>query len=173
MDVVLCAQGIPRRLTLPVSPQFCSWTTPPRAPPRPHNMPISDPPPLSPVYDDLHLDEPPPPEPPLASSEFPPGSIIHHLIQDQVQPPSPPSAFNFLLSLQSDAIEQSSLAKQPTPPSITDSVVWVVGCTRVFGLHLDSQLTLQSSHSNTPSLLIDGGAKYMHHWQPEHPGWSC
>jgi hypothetical protein len=36
MDVVLCAQGIPRWPTPPASPPFCSWT----AQPLPHLVPI-------------------------------------------------------------------------------------------------------------------------------------
>jgi hypothetical protein len=116
-----------------------------------------DSPSLGPVPVDLHLDEPPPPEPPPAPTDYPSGSIIHHLIQDQVQPPSPSNPFDFPLSLRSSAIKQCSFAELPTPPSVFDSVVWVFGCAQVLGLHLDSQSTIQICKSDTSLLLIDEG----------------
>ncbi len=111
--------------------------------------------------EDLHVDALPPAEPPPdilpLTANNPPGFVIHHLFQDQDRSPSPTNPFNFPFSLHSNAIEQSSLAELPTPPSVSDSVIRVVGCPRVLGLQQDSQSSVIVCQSDKPSLLIDGG----------------
>jgi hypothetical protein len=101
--------------------------------------------------------EPPPVLLPCIAND-PPGLVIHHLLQDQDRSNSPTTPFDFPFSLRFDAIEQSSLAELPPVPSVSDSIVQVVGYPHVLGLQQDSQSSVKIRPSDTPSGLVDGGA---------------
>jgi hypothetical protein len=110
----------------------------------------------------LHIGILPPAEPPPValpcSTDNPPGLIIHHLLQNQSRHDSPTSPFDYPFNLHTDAIEQSLLAELPPAPSVSDSVVRVVGYPRVLGLQQDSQSSVKIRPLDTPTGLIDGGA---------------
>jgi hypothetical protein len=110
----------------------------------------------------LHVDILPPAEPPPALlpciANDPPGLIIHHLLQDHNRPDSPTSTLDYPFNLHYDAMEQSFLAELPPVPSISESVVRVVGYPRVLGLQQDSQSSFKICQNDTPTGLIDGGA---------------
>ncbi len=139
------------------SVSFVDGTTP--SSPRANHTDLA---PTDKASDNLHVDALPPAKPPPDilpwTADNPPGSVIHHLFQDQDHSPSPTNPFNFPFSLRSDAIKQSSLVELPTPPSVSDSIVWVVGCPRVLRLQQDSQSSVTICQSDKPSSLIDGGA---------------
>ncbi len=109
----------------------------------------------------LHVGILPPAEPPPVLlpciADDPPGLVIHHLLQDQDRSDSPTTPFDFPFSLRSNAIKQSSLAELPPVPSISGSIVRVVGYPRVLELQQDSQSSVKIRPSDTPSELVNGG----------------
>jgi hypothetical protein len=116
------------------------------------------------ILNDLHVDvcsppKPPPAPPSLCLADVPPGSVIHHLLEEQDRDgsrltSSPP---DFPFRLQSDQLEHTTLDELPASLSVSDSVVRVVGCLRVFGLQLDSHSSVTTRQSGSASSLIDGG----------------